>query len=125
MPGHDGGNAVGHTNRTHLMPSFEEREKAFEAKFCREQERRFKVQARRNYLFGKWAAEKLGLTAGDGDAYAKDVVSAEFRETGDQDVLNKVRVDLKSKGIKISEHVLRLEMDRFMETAREQVENEC
>ena len=107
------------------MSSFEEREKAFEAKFRREQERRFKVQARRNYLFGKWAAEKLGLTAGDGDAYAKHVVNAEFRETGDQDVLNKVRVDLKSKGVKISEHVLRLEMDCFMEIAREQVENEC
>lgn len=107
------------------MSGFDEREKAFEAKFRRDQERGFKMQARRNYLFGKWAAENLGLTAGDADAYAKDVVSAEFRETGDQDVLNKVKVDLKSKGVEVSEHVLRVEMDRFMETAREQVENEC
>ncbi len=38
------------------MSSFEEREKAFEAKFRQDQERDFKVQARRNFLFGKWAA---------------------------------------------------------------------
>ncbi len=67
----------------------------------------------------------MGLTAGDADAYAKDVVSAEFRETGDQDVLKKVGVDLNSKGVKVSDHVLRVEMDRFMETARQQVEDEC
>ena len=107
------------------MSSFEEREKAFEAKFRQDQERDFKVQARRNFLFGKWAAEKMGLTAGDADAYAKDVVSAEFSETGDQDVLKKVSVDLNSKGVEVSDHVLRVEMDRFMETARQQVEDEC
>ena len=78
------------------------------AKFQQDQERGFKVQARRNFLFGMWAAEKLGLTGGDADVYAKDVVSAEFRETGDQDVLQKVSVDLKSKGIAVSDHILRV-----------------
>ena len=106
------------------MSGFEEREKAFEAKFRQDQERGFKVQARRNYLFGKWAAEKMGLTAGDADAYAKNVVNAEFRETGDQDVLTKVGIDLKSKGVEVSDHVLRVEMERFLEAARQQVEDE-
>jgi hypothetical protein len=71
-----------------------------------------------------WAAEKLGLTGGDADVYAKDVVSAEFRETGGQDVLLKVSLDLKSKGIEVSDHILRVEMDRMVETAREQIEGE-
>jgi hypothetical protein len=106
------------------MSGFDEREKAFEAKFQQDQERGFKVQARRNFLFGMWAAEKLGLTGGDADVYAKDVVSAEFRETGDQDVLQKVSVDMKSKGIAVSDHILRVEMDSLLETAREQIEGE-
>jgi len=106
------------------MSGFDNREKAFEAKFQQDQEHSFKVQARRNFLFGKWAAEKLGLTGGDADVYAKDVVSAEFRETGDQDVLQKVSVDLKSKGIAVSDHILRVEMDRLLETAREQIDGD-
>ena len=107
MPGHDARTAGGSWKGAHLMSSSEEREKAFEDKFRRDQEREFKAQDRRNYLSGKWAAEKLSLTSGYADVYAKDVVNTEFRETGDQDVLNKVRLDLKSKGAGTSKHVLR------------------
>jgi hypothetical protein len=107
------------------MSGFDEREKAFEAKFRQDQERNFKIQARRNFLFGKWAAEKLGLSGGDADVYAKDVVSADFKATGDEDVLQKVSVDLKSKGVAISDHELRVEMDRLLETARRQILDEC
>lgn len=106
------------------MAVFGEREKAFEAKFRQDQELGFKVQARRNFLFGKWAADKMGLTDGDADVYAKDVVSAEFRETGDQDVLKKVSVDLNAKGVEVSDQDLRTEMDRFLEIARREVEEQ-
>lgn len=106
------------------MSSFDEREKAFEAKFRQDQERGFKVQARRNFLFGMWAAEKLDLTGGDAEVYAKDVVSADFIEAGDQDVLQKVSADMKAKGVDISDHVLRVEMDRLLEIARLQIEGE-
>ena len=106
------------------MSSFEERGKAFEAKFSQDQERGFKVQVRCSYLFGKWAGEKMGLTAGDADAYANDVVNAGFRESGNQDVLKKVSIDLKSKGVEISDHVLRVELERFLDAARQQIEDE-
>jgi hypothetical protein len=45
------------------MTTFDEREKAFERKFAHDQDLRFRATARRNKLFGLWAAEKLGLTA--------------------------------------------------------------
>ena len=45
------------------MKSFEDRQKGFEAEFKRNQDLAFRVTARRNRLFGAWAAEKLGLPA--------------------------------------------------------------
>jgi len=106
------------------MTQFSDREKAFETKFQKDQELQFKVTARRNKLLGLWAAEKLGLQGGDADAYAKEVVAADFEEPGDNDVLRKVRNDLTAKGIEISEHGVRHEMDRLFEEAKRQVATE-
>ena len=56
------------------MTTFDKREEGFERKFAHDEELRFKAEARRNKLLGLWAAEKLGLTGADADAYAKTVV---------------------------------------------------
>ena len=42
------------------MRGLDERQKAFEAEFQRNQELAFRVTARRNRLCGLWAAERLG-----------------------------------------------------------------
>lgn len=106
------------------MTQFSDREKAFETKFQKDQEVRFKVTARRNRLLGLWAAEKLGLQGGEAEAYAKDVVAADFEEPGDNDVLRKVQRDLAAKGIEMSEHGVRHEMDRLLEEAKRQIAGE-
>ena len=98
------------------MTTFEEREKGYEAKFKRDQEFQFKATARRNKLLGLWAAERLGLSGGDADAYAKEVVVADFEEPGDDDVLRKVAEDLDGKGVTAAE--VRREMDRLMPIRR-------
>ena len=103
------------------MTTFEEREKGYEAKFKRDQEFQFKATARRNKLLGLWAAERLGLSGGDADAYAKEVVVADFEEPGDEDVLRKVAEDLDGKGVTAE---VRREMDRLMPIAAEQIESE-
>ena len=74
------------------MKGFVEREKGFEAEFKRNQELAFRVTARRNRLFGLWAADRLGLTAGEAaESYAKSVVAADFEKPGDADVIAKVQ----------------------------------
>ena len=104
------------------MTSFEEREKGYEAKFKHDQEFQFKATARRNKLLGLWAAEKLGLSGGDADAYAKEVVIADFEEPGDEDVVRKVAGDLDGKGVTAED--VRGEMNRLMPIAAEQVASE-
>jgi hypothetical protein len=81
------------------MTTFDKREEGFEKKFAHDEELKFKAYARRNKLLGLWAAEQLGKTGADAEAYAKEVVLADFEEAGDNDVIRKVVTDLKSRGV--------------------------
>ena len=104
------------------MKNFEDRQKGFEAEFKRNQELAFRVGARRNKLFGLWAAEKLGIAAGDAaEAYARTVVEADFERPGDGDVIEKVQNDLAGKGIQLSEAQLRVEFTRAADEAKRQL----
>ena len=78
---------------------------------------RFKANARRNKLLGHWAAEKLGLSGAEAEAYAKEVVVADFEEAGEDDVFRKVRKDFDAKGVKESDHQIRRTMNELMEKA--------
>jgi hypothetical protein len=101
------------------MSSFDKREEGFEKKFALDEEQKFKAEARRNKLLGLWAAEKLGKTGDEAAAYAKEVVSADFEEAGDADVLRKVATDLADKGV--SEADIRKKMDELVATAVAQI----
>jgi hypothetical protein len=106
------------------MSKFDEREKAFEAKYKLDQEQAFKANARRCKLIGLWAAEKMGLSGEDAEAYAKDVVAADFEKPGQDDVVEKLLKDLTAKGVDISDHMIRIEMERFYQEAVKQVSDE-
>jgi len=102
------------------MSSFEERQDAFENKFAHDEEMQFKVTARRNKLLGHWAAEKMGLTAEETEAYGKAVVQADFEEAGDDDVLRKVLGDLTTASVEADEVMVRAAMEELMVEARRQ-----
>lgn len=106
------------------MTGFDDREKGFEAKFRLDQEARFKISARRNKLLGLWAAERMGMSGASAEGYAKEVVVADFDKPGDEDVLEKVLNDLTDKGLGITDAEVRKQMDKLIETAREQIMNE-
>lgn len=102
------------------MTAFDDREKAFETKFAQDQELAFRVTARRNRLVGEWAAELMGLTAEETDAYAKAVVQADFEEAGDEDVVRKLLGDLTSAGVDMDEQRIRTALSDKMAEARRQ-----
>ena len=103
------------------MTTFDKREEGFEKKFAHDEELRFKANARRNRLLGLWAAEKMGLSGPAADAYAKEVVVADFEEAGDDDVLRKVSKDFKAKGVAQSDPQIRETMDALMAAAIDQI----
>ena len=103
------------------MTTFDKREEGFEKKFALDEELRFKANARRNKMLGHWAASKLGLSGADAEAYAKEVVLADFEQAGDDDVFQKVRKDFDAKGVSESDAAIRQAMNRLRETAVSQV----
>lgn len=105
------------------MANMDDRKNAFENKFAHDEEMKFKAMARRNRLLGLWVAEKLGKSGDDADAYAKEVVKADFEEAGDEDVFRKVRADLDAAGVALSDHQIRRTMEELLSEAVEQIRN--
>jgi len=104
------------------MTTFDKREEGFEKKFAHDEELRFKATARRNKLLGLWVAQKLGMSGADADAYAKEVVQADFEEAGEDDVFRKVRKDLDAKGVSASDQEIKTQMIDLMAKAVQQIE---
>ena len=102
------------------MTTFDDRERAFENKYARDQELQFKITARRNRLLGEWAARLMGLTEAEADAYAKEVVRADFEEAGDEDVIRKLIGDLTSAGVDTDEVKVREALEHKSVEARRQ-----
>lgn len=108
------------------MPAdaFSDRQKGFERKFQLDQEQEFRAQSRRNRLFGLWVAGKLGKAGADADAYAKEVVAADFQKPGHDDVMDKVSADLDQAGRSVAKAELVAEYERQLAVAREQIATE-
>jgi hypothetical protein len=106
------------------MNSFDDRKRAFESKYQHDQELLFRIANRRNKLLGLWAAELLGRSGADADAYAKEVIMSDFEKPGDEDVHDKVAADLESAGVDLSDHRLRKKMDELLQVAHDQIMTE-
>lgn len=106
------------------MTQFDDRERAFESKFARDEEMNLRITARRNRLLGEWAARQMGLSEAEADAYAKDVIRADFEEAGEHDVARKVLGDLTSAGVDCDEDkVLEAMRNKEIEARRQIIES--
>lgn len=100
------------------MTTFDDRERAYEAKFAHDADLRFKAEARRNRLMGEWAACLLGKSGEEARTYAMSVVTADFEEPGEDDVLRKLVADLTGHA---DEATIRRKMSEMKDEARRQV----
>jgi hypothetical protein len=104
------------------MTTFDKRKEGYESKFARDEELKFKSTARRNKLLGLWAAEKLGKSGDDAQAYAREVIRSDMAEAGDEDVFRKIRADFDAAKIQQSDHQIRRVMEELMAEAITQIE---
>lgn len=105
------------------MTSMKDRQDAFERKYVHDEETKFRALSRRNRMLGLWAAEKLGRSGEDAEAYAKEVVRADFEEAGDQDVVRKLRKDFDAAGVAASEAEVEAKMKELLLAAIDQVKS--
>ena len=106
------------------MTTFDEREKAFEHQYEHDQELQFKARARKNKLLGLWAAGLMGKAGAEAEAYARDIVMADFEKPGDHDVIHTLMRDLAAAGKPVEEHTIRKQSERLLEEARRQIMSE-
>ncbi|PKR90217.1 DUF1476 domain-containing protein [Pleomorphomonas diazotrophica] len=112
--GHDGPIAV-----------FDNREKAFEIKFAREEEMKFRATARRNKLVGLWAARKLGMGDPEAADYARTVVFADLNRVGGRDIASKLAADFADAGVPVTDDEIQAAMRDFMARAEFEVRTEA
>ena len=103
------------------MTTFDDRERAFETKYARDEEMAFRIIARRNRLLGHWAATEMRLTKEEADAYATAVVQADFEEAGDEDVIRKLLGDLTAADVEIDDAAVRQAIEAQTVEARRQL----
>jgi hypothetical protein len=106
------------------MTQFDDRERAYEAKFAHDEEMQFRIVARRNRLVGEWAARKMGLSEEETASYAKDVVRADFESAGDDDIVRKIMGDLTSANVEVDEADIREALEHKIIEARRQIMQE-
>ena len=100
------------------MDSFKDREKNFEKKFAHDEEKLFKINARRNKYLAEWAFGKLNKNDLEKDIYIQEVIKSDFAEPGDEDVFRKIQKDLKESGIEILDQEIRDQMASCLERAK-------
>jgi hypothetical protein len=99
------------------MSTFNKREETFEHLYAHDEELRFKAKARRDRLLGLWAAEKLGMSAADAEAYARDMVAADVTESSEEALYQRIRRDFDAANVAQSEHQIRRTMSELLAKA--------
>ncbi|MBI1327466.1 MAG: DUF1476 family protein [Alphaproteobacteria bacterium] len=107
------------------MTEFDDREKAFEAKFAMDEQTKFRVEARACKLLGLWIAGQFGISGAAAETYAKEVVGSNLDEPGFGDVYKKVLADAQTKGANLTEQDLTQKMQGFMAEAYKQITAEA
>ena len=98
------------------MSTFDERGKSFEKKFVHDEEKQFKINARRNKYLGEWVSSILNYNSDQEKEYIQAVIKSDFKEEGDEDVFQKIKNDLKMHNI--SDNEIREKMKELNEKAK-------
>lgn len=104
------------------MTTYDNREKAFENKFARDADLKFKAESRRNKALAEWAAAKLGISGDAVADYVKAVRKSDLEEKGDDDVIRKVQKDFAEKGITVSDAEIKDKMIELLAKAVADIE---
>ena len=107
-----------------MTGSFEDREKAYEAKWAHDEELHFKVMARRNKLLGQWAAGEMALSGAPADDYVKAIIQAGIIGKGADPVYEKIHADFTAHKVAHSSPTVHRKMEELFHLAGEQVVHE-
>lgn len=107
------------------MSSFDERERAEEAKFVHDASLRFRAEARRNKHLAHWASAQMGISDTNAIAnYVAEVIAADMTQAGPEDVVRKITADFDANGVAIGEDAIRAKVLEFDAQAKAEILSE-
>ena len=101
------------------MNKFDERKNSFEKKFQMDQELQFKVQARSNKYLAEFVSSKLGKAEKEKQDYIQEIIKADMKEAGQEDVFRKIKKDFQIASIHIEDSEIRNQMEKALLRAKE------
>lgn len=107
-----------------MTSAFEDRERNYEAKWAHDEDLRFRATARRNRLLGLWAAERMGMSGAAAESYANTLLGLEVRGGRNEDIARKVREDLASHRVALSDHAVHRKMEELLALAADELMHE-
>lgn len=94
---------------------FEERERAFEAKWAHDEETHFKIMAKCNATLGGWAAQAMKLPADEASEYVQAIIGAGLTGKGMDFVISKIRSDFAARKIDCPDFIIHDKMQEALE----------
>jgi len=108
-----------------MVNGFDQRKRAFEAKYQHDEEMIFRVTSRRNHLFGLWVGKDLlNLNDDQAETYSQIVMSSYFSSQGDTGMISKIQFDLEKEQIDCSPRRLEKALMTCHDQAREEIARE-
>ena len=101
-----------------MSDKFTEREKSFEKKFVRDEELQFKIQARSNKYIVDFVSEKLGMSEDKKQKYIQEIIKADMKEAGTEDVFRKIKKDFQKALVSIDDLEIRDQMEKALLRAK-------
>lgn len=101
--------------------AIEDRAGEFEARYAHDQEKRFRIETRRNRIVGAWAAAKLGKTGDEATKYAEEIVQLGLSTGKPAEVEARIHKDFAASGVSQSDHQIGRHMQEALAEAEEQV----
>lgn len=106
-----------------MRSGFLEREEALERKFQHDNEVQFKVRARRNRLFGYWAAEQLHLQGTELESYTTRIVHHTIRNPTDSSLVERIFEDFQGNDVPFTKHQIAKQLLYFQSDAQEEIKS--
>lgn len=103
------------------MTTFEDRERAFEAKYAHDEEFRFRVIARRDKLFAHWTAEQLHLDQDGESKLTAAILKLQDGVGHDQRVLERAAQAASTHAMRPQPREWASALERCAEVARHQL----
>jgi hypothetical protein len=101
--------------------TFDEREKALEAKYVHDEELKFLALARRDKLFALWAVGRLGLSGPDRDAFIGNLLAVQGFPRHDEALLRFAVDALTTSGAVAAAHDAAATLEQCGKQAQEQL----